>query len=114
MVSALAGDIDLRQVEIMRAEEGGRWRHPVDLVGLMDDAIAGLPELGGKDPAQPSAWGHAETSGLAWAMLGEDPRAIVSAICSAVAGGATPSSWAVPWPTPPLRAQPVSRPKRPR
>ncbi|MDP9403360.1 MAG: Rieske (2Fe-2S) protein [Actinomycetota bacterium] len=71
-----------------RAEEGGSWRHPVDLVALIDSALGRLPRLLGEGAALVGSWN--DPSGLAWAMLGEEPGAIVEAICSAVAGGATP------------------------
>lgn len=72
-----------------RAEEGGSWRHPVDLVALMDSAFGRLPELlAVVDPLAAGSWDN--VAGLAWTMLGEDPAAIVGAICAAIAAGATP------------------------
>ncbi|HUP69078.1 MAG TPA: Rieske (2Fe-2S) protein [Acidimicrobiales bacterium] len=72
-----------------RAEEGGSWRHPVDLVALMDSAFGRLPELlAVVDPLAAGSWDN--VAGLAWTMLGEDPAVIVGAICAAIAAGATP------------------------
>ena len=71
-----------------RAEEGGSWRHPVDLVALMGSAIRRLPHLLADGHSAQSSWD--EGGALAWVMLGEDPAAIVEAIGAAVATGATP------------------------
>ena len=68
-----------------RTEEQGRWRHPHDLVALMDDAVARLPDLQARGAGR--SWeGVAD---LGWAILGDDPVQIVDSICSAVADGAT-------------------------
>ena len=72
-----------------RSEEGGRWRHPHDLAGLVGDAEARLMAAlergagaGIDDPAGVSA--------LGWELLGDDPVAVVDAICRAAEAGATP------------------------
>ena len=70
-----------------RAEEDGRWRHPVDLVALVDGAVERLPRLLDRGRPRQGEWDDA--SGLAWTMLGDDPGDIVEAICAAIAGGAT-------------------------
>ena len=71
-----------------RSEEEGRWRHPHDLVGLIDEACARLPHLQAEGAQHEGAWeGVAE---LGWAVLGDDPGEIMDALCHAVAGGATP------------------------
>ena len=71
-----------------RAEEQGQWRHPHDLAALVDDAAARLPSLVAEGERRVGAWD--DVSGLAWAILGDDPTAIVDAVCAAVAAGATP------------------------
>ena len=71
-----------------RSEEEGRWRHPHDLVGLMAYAEARLDDLVAAGDARRGTWD--DVSGLAWAVLGEEPAAIVEALCEAVAAGATP------------------------
>ncbi|MGH9177375.1 MAG: Rieske (2Fe-2S) protein [Acidimicrobiales bacterium] len=70
-----------------RSEEEGQWRHPHDLVALLDDAWARLPALLKAGAACRGSW-H-DVAGLAWSVLGEDPHAIVDALCGAVAAGAT-------------------------
>ena len=71
-----------------RSEEEGRWRHPHDLAALAADAAARLPELLAEGAGHRGGWD--DVSGLAWAMLGDEPAAIVGSLCAAVAAGATP------------------------
>ena len=70
-----------------RSEEEGQWRHPHDLVALLDDAGARLPALVKAGAPCRGTWD--DVADLAWAVLGEDPHAIVEALCGAVAAGAT-------------------------
>ncbi|MGH9283011.1 MAG: Rieske (2Fe-2S) protein, partial [Acidimicrobiales bacterium] len=70
-----------------RSEEEGQWRHPHDLVVLLEDAWAGLPALLKAGAAQRGSWD--DVGGLAWAILGDDPEPIVDALGDAVAAGAT-------------------------
>jgi len=71
-----------------RSEEQGQWRHPSDLAALVDDAGERLPALVAEGQGRQGAWD--DVAGLAWAILGDDPDAIVEAICTAVGAGATP------------------------
>lgn len=71
-----------------RAEEQGQWRHPHDLAALVDDAATRLPALVQQARSSLGTWDG--VAGLAWAILGEDPAAIVGALCDAIAAGATP------------------------
>ncbi len=74
-----------------RAEESGRWRHPHDLAALVEETNDRLPALLADGATRA---GQIEEPGgvrdLAWSMLGDDPTAIVDAICAAIAAGATP------------------------
>ncbi|MHB1988841.1 MAG: Rieske (2Fe-2S) protein [Acidimicrobiales bacterium] len=81
-----------------RHEEEGAWRHPHDLAGLAAEAadrLAGfLVTHGWSDGSPASGAGESfEASGgpsmLAWAILGDEPAAIVEAIFDAIAGGAS-------------------------
>jgi nitrite reductase/ring-hydroxylating ferredoxin subunit len=68
-----------------RSEELNSWRHPVDLVALLEPEFARLPELfaaAGGDPA----WRASEE--LTATLLGDDPAAIVTALSAALAAGA--------------------------
>jgi nitrite reductase/ring-hydroxylating ferredoxin subunit len=68
-----------------RSEELNSWRHPVDLVALLEPEFARLPELfaaAGGDPA----WRAPDA--LATILLGDDPAAIVTTLSAALAEGA--------------------------
>ena len=70
-----------------RSEEQGQWRHPHDLAALVADAGARLPKLVAEGQARQGAWD--DVAGLGWAILGDDPVAIVDTLCEAIAAGAT-------------------------
>ena len=68
-----------------RSEELNSWRHPVDLVALLEPEFARLPELfavAGGDPA----WRAPDA--LTTTLLGDDPMAIVTALSAALTEGA--------------------------
>jgi nitrite reductase/ring-hydroxylating ferredoxin subunit len=68
-----------------RSEELNSWRHPVDLVALLEPEFARLPDLfaaAGGDPT----W--RASNALTATLLGDDPGAIVAALSSALAAGA--------------------------
>lgn len=71
-----------------RSEELNAWRHPVDLVALLEPEFARLPELA---PTAPDAAWHALT-GFIDTLLGDDPAAIVAGISAAITAGAPPTS----------------------
>ncbi len=69
-----------------RSEELNSWRHPVDLVALLEPEFARLPDLfaaAGGDPA----WRASDA--LTATLLGDDPAAIVAALSAALAAGAS-------------------------
>jgi nitrite reductase/ring-hydroxylating ferredoxin subunit len=72
--------------EADRAEESSQWRHPVDLVKVLDATFARL-DAALEGPRE--AWTAPE--GLTDVLLGEDPQAIADALLEALAGGAEPS-----------------------
>jgi nitrite reductase/ring-hydroxylating ferredoxin subunit len=71
-----------------RAEESGEWRHPHDLTAIVAEAEAALPdvlaEARGADP------GAVDASALGWALLADDPHAVVTSLLDALRAGATP------------------------
>jgi nitrite reductase/ring-hydroxylating ferredoxin subunit len=71
-----------------RHEEDGAWRHPHDLVALLDEVYADLPVLLEKGRA--AAGSFTDVKDLAWQVLEDDPVAVVEALNAAVAGGASP------------------------
>ncbi len=68
-------------------EESNAWRHPVDLVPILERAFERLPELIAEGRAHGGRWnGHAA---LAGDILADQPEAIVAALNGAVRNGAT-------------------------
>lgn len=71
-----------------RSEEQNAWRHPIDLVALVEPALAELPALlETRSDGDGRAWGDFDE--LARVMLTDDPAAIVGALTDAVRQGAT-------------------------
>lgn len=70
-----------------RSEEQNAWRHPVDLVALLDPVLSRLGDL---SPDADPAW--QAPAGLTDTLLGNDPAAIVSALTAALAAGAPPEA----------------------
>ena len=68
-----------------RSEELSSWRQPVDIAALCFDAHDRLPDL----VAAGSGRKWDEPDGFVETLLGEDPEAIVEALCDAIAAGAT-------------------------
>ena len=65
-----------------RMEEANEWRHPIDLVAILERAFEDLC-----DAVRPGSWdGRDELVGV---VLGEDPQAIADALLAALREGAT-------------------------
>ena len=75
--------------EADRAEESSQWRHPIDLVAILDAVFVRLDEL---PSAARSDW--APPAGLTDLLLGEDPQAIADALLEALLDGAGPATLA--------------------
>jgi nitrite reductase/ring-hydroxylating ferredoxin subunit len=71
-----------------RSEESSEWRHPQDLAGLLVAAQGGLDAA--LDKGWSNAGGFTDVAGLSWALLEDDPDAVVGAVVDAVAIGAAP------------------------
>jgi len=70
------------------AEERTAWRQPIDLIALLDDTCAGLPQACAAGQGKGPWHGHAA---LADALLGDAPAAIVGALMDAIGDGAAPA-----------------------
>ncbi|GBD17058.1 Naphthalene 1,2-dioxygenase/salicylate 5-hydroxylase systems, ferredoxin component [bacterium HR26] len=70
-----------------RMEESNQWRHPVDLVAILDEAFAALPAAISAGHARRSTWQGARD--LVPVLLGDDPRAIAEGLLEALRNGAT-------------------------
>jgi nitrite reductase/ring-hydroxylating ferredoxin subunit len=80
VLPALAGVADGE-----RMEESNAWRHPIDLVALLEEAFAELPAA----LAAPRT-ALASRAELGETLLGDDPAATVRALLAALAGGSPP------------------------
>jgi nitrite reductase/ring-hydroxylating ferredoxin subunit len=69
-----------------RMEEANAWRNPVDLVELLDDAFAQLPDA---LAAGAHAEGWAGREALVEQVLGEDPAASIDALLTSLREGAS-------------------------
>ena len=69
------------------ANESTAWRQPVDLVRLLDETFAGLPDLFARRGSSP--W--RDRAGLGRALLADDPEAILRSLADAILAGAAPS-----------------------
>jgi hypothetical protein len=79
-----------------RMEESNAWRNPIDLIALLEEAFAGLPqalEAGSNAPAAPETMG-AIRERISPVLLGDDPAASVQALLDALRSGLDPSSLA--------------------
>jgi hypothetical protein len=74
-----------------RSEEQNAWRHPIDLVELLEPVFADLPAL----VAQSAADGTGELpdfDGLVGTLLADDPAATVAALRGALEAGVGPTA----------------------
>jgi nitrite reductase/ring-hydroxylating ferredoxin subunit len=69
-----------------RSEEQGSWRYPHDLTALIRAASSDLPD---RIARSPGARDFAGVAALAWAILSEDPKEVVTSVDEAVDAGAT-------------------------
>jgi hypothetical protein len=76
-------------------EESNSWRHPVDLVEILDKAFENLPfvlETGRAHALDQSQTGRPVQHDLVDVLLNDDPQAIVDALLTELTEGAAPSS----------------------
>ena len=71
-----------------RAEESSAWRHPHDLAALVERATPLLLDAMSRS-ATGGGEGAVELEGLAWALLADDPEAVVEALLAAASDGAS-------------------------
>ncbi len=74
-----------------RMEESNTWRHPIDLVAILQGAFAQLPEAVAEgQEARRQGRGWQSTSTFAATLLGDDPQAIADALQAALRQGGSP------------------------
>ena len=66
-----------------REEERNSWHHPIDLVAIVEPAVARLAGTVRLDTPPTGAW----DASLAEAILGDDPQAIIATVMAAFEGG---------------------------
>lgn len=71
-----------------RMEEANSWRHPVDLIGILDDAFEELSEIDLAADAGGDDWPG--TQDLLHVLHGDEPQAIADALLSALRDDCTP------------------------
>ncbi|MFQ5931265.1 MAG: Rieske (2Fe-2S) protein [Nitrospiraceae bacterium] len=70
-----------------RMEESNTWRHPVDLIRILEGAFEALPAAVGQGRPRRGTW--VDNGGLIRVLLGDDPRGAVEALLDALRSGAT-------------------------
>jgi hypothetical protein len=78
--------------EASRMEENNAWRHPVDLVSILEETFEALPEAYGKGRTLDPAAGN--DADLLQVLLGDDPAAIARALLEALSAGTSPTELA--------------------
>ena len=71
-----------------RHEELSEWRHPHDIVALIDEATDELGKLVAAGEPRRGSWDA--VGELGWQLLDENPETVIDAVCAAIAAGATP------------------------
>jgi nitrite reductase/ring-hydroxylating ferredoxin subunit len=86
--SALAG-LATAYASADRMEESNAWRHPVDLVAIVEAAAEALPGVleGARPSGRPAS---SSGSALTAVLLGDDPASIADALLAALRDGADP------------------------
>ena len=74
-----------RTARASRADETGVWRHPDDLVSLLNQTTLEQPIPGDEEPE----FDDIAVDTLAWSILGDDPAAVMDVLNDANANGAT-------------------------
>lgn len=73
-----------------RMEEANAWRHPIDLIAILDEAFSRLPEVAAAAEPTDEAWNGRDA--LVPVLLADDPQAIAEALLDALAAGAAPAA----------------------
>ena len=84
VLASLAGNFARAE----RMEESNAWRHPIDLVPILDDAFERLTAALDRGDAPTASWSG--RNGLLDILFGDDPQAIADALLAALVAGATP------------------------
>jgi nitrite reductase/ring-hydroxylating ferredoxin subunit len=88
MAESVLGSLAVSYATADRAEESNQWRHPIDLVEIVDDAFTKLVSA----LRVPRDRGWRAPSHLTETLLGDDPHASCDALMAALAAGAEPTA----------------------
>lgn len=77
-----------------RMEESNAWRHPVDLIELLERVFEALPAALEAGAAKRAGWSDQPRESLAGALLGDDPGAAFDALLAALGAGCPPEDLA--------------------
>lgn len=77
-----------------RSEESNAWRHPIDLVALLEHSFERLPEALAASAAQRASWTLNPREQLAAVLLADDPSATFEALLEALGAGCPPEDLA--------------------
>src|SRR5207247_4532186 len=82
---AVLGSLPVQLAGAERMEETNAWRHPIDVVALLETAFE---RLDGLETAPRGDW--SDRAALVETVLGDDPAATLDALLAALAAGASP------------------------
>ena len=71
-----------------RMEESNAWRHPIDLIPILDDAFDRIPASLASGEPETATWSGRDA--LIEILFGDDPQAIADALLAALEAGADP------------------------
>ena len=71
-----------------RMEESNAWRHPIDLIPILDEAFDRIPAA--LASGEPETAGWTDRDALIEVLFGDDPQAIANALLAALEAGAAP------------------------
>jgi nitrite reductase/ring-hydroxylating ferredoxin subunit len=84
---AVLASLPLQIAMAQRMEESNAWRHPDDLVALLDGAFERIPDVVAEGSARGGGWSR--RSELVEIVLGEDPAASIDGLLDSLREGAT-------------------------
>ena len=88
LAAPVLGSLAVGYAMAERMEESNAWRHPVDLVKILDRAFEQLP--GAIDAGRSATRPHPDEPSLLAILLGEDPAATAEALLESLRAGVTP------------------------
>jgi len=82
------GNLATTYASAERMEESNEWRHPIDLVALVESAFQAIPEALESGGGKRGRWRPSES--LCTCLLSDDPGAIITALLESLRNGSSP------------------------